>query len=49
MRIKKFSEFKKRKKTKIRKVEGEYNWVSNYNHFSPMQNPNNFIIKKVSL
>ena len=49
MKLKKFSDFKKRKRTKIRKVEGEYNWVSNYNHFSPMQNPNNFSIKKVSL
>lgn len=49
MRIKKFSEFKKRKKTKIKKIEGDYNWLSTYNSVSPMQNPNNFSIKKVSL
>ena len=49
MKLKKFSDFKKRKRTKIRKVEGDYNWVSSYNHFSPMQNPNIHSIKKVSL
>jgi hypothetical protein len=49
MKLKKFSEFKKRKKTKIKKIEGDYNWLSTYNSVSPMLNTNNYSIKKVSL
>lgn len=41
MKIKKFKDFKKRKKTQIRKISnGTYNWIPNFDRSSPAPQAN---------